>query len=66
MVFLVVVLAWLVFAVAASLLVGGGIRTADQRMPAADALIGLPADFTVEDIVGAGSLSSRNFTQPLV
>jgi hypothetical protein len=48
---MVMALAWLVVAVAASLLVGGGIRTADRHAPVTDHLAGLPADLTVDDVL---------------
>jgi hypothetical protein len=44
--------AWFVLAVAVALIVGGGLRAADRRAPFTDHLIGLPADLTVDDVLG--------------
>jgi hypothetical protein len=49
----VVVAAWFVLAVGLALIVGGGIRMADRRAPFTDHLAGLPAELTVDDILGA-------------
>jgi hypothetical protein len=57
-IFLLIATAWVALAAVAALLVGGGIRLADRRAPLTDALVGLPTDLTVADIVG------RNVTQP--
>lgn len=48
---LVIAVAWLLVAMAAALVVGAGIRIADQRAPFADHLTGLPADLTVDDVL---------------
>jgi hypothetical protein len=48
----VVVAAWFVLAVGAALVIGGGIRIADRRAPFTDHLAGLPAELTVDDILG--------------
>ena len=53
-----VVAAWLVLALGAALLIGGGIRLADRRAPFNDHLVGLPAEFTVDDILGARAAQS--------
>jgi hypothetical protein len=57
---MVIALAWLLVAVAAALVVGGGIRIADRYAPLSDDLAGLPADLTVDDILG------RRAPQPTV
>jgi hypothetical protein len=49
----VVVAAWFVVALGVALVIGGGIRVADRRAPYTDHLAGLPADLTVDDILGA-------------
>ena len=49
----VVVAAWIVLALGVALAIGGGIRLADRRAPFTDHLAGLPADLTVEHILGA-------------
>jgi hypothetical protein len=51
----VVAAAWILLALAAALVVGGGIRVADRHAPFTDHLVGLPADLTVEDVLGARS-----------
>jgi len=48
----VVVLVWVALAMGVALLVGKAIGTADRRAPFTDHLIGLPADLTVDDVVG--------------
>jgi hypothetical protein len=48
-----VVAAWPALALGAAVLLGGGIRLADRRAPFNDHLAGLPADLTVDDILGA-------------
>jgi hypothetical protein len=48
----VVVAAWFVLAVGAALIIGGGIRIADRRAPFTDHLAGLPAELTVDDVLG--------------
>ena len=53
---IVIVAAWVVLAVGAALLLGAGIRLADRRAPLHDHLIGLPADLTVADVLGARSV----------
>jgi hypothetical protein len=49
----VVVAAWFALAVGVALVIGGGIRVADRRAPVTDHLAGLPAELTVDDILGA-------------
>jgi hypothetical protein len=49
----VIVAAWFLLAVGVALVVGGGIRMADRQAPFTDHLAGLPAELTVEDILGA-------------
>jgi len=49
----VIVAAWFALAVGAVLVIGGGIRLADRRATSAEHLTGLPAEFTVDDILGA-------------
>jgi hypothetical protein len=48
-----IVAAWFVLAVGAALVIGNGIRTADRRAPYTDHLAGLPAELTVDDVLGA-------------
>ena len=48
----VVVLVWVALAMGVALLVGKAIGTAARRAPFTDHLIGLPADLTVDDVVG--------------
>jgi hypothetical protein len=48
----VIALAWFLVAMAAALVVGGGIRVADRYAPVTDHLAGLPADLTVDDVLG--------------
>jgi hypothetical protein len=57
---MVIALAWLLVAVAAALVVGGSIRLADRNAPATDDLVGLPADLTVEDILGQRPVQSSH------
>ena len=52
MIFVLIALVWLTVAAAAALLLAGGIRLADRRAPFTDHLAGLPAELTVEHIVG--------------
>jgi hypothetical protein len=52
MVAAMLVLVWIAVAVGIALLVGGTIRVADRRAPFTDHLIGLPADLTVDDVLG--------------
>lgn len=49
----VVAAAWILLALAAALVLGCGIRVADRRAPLADHLVGLPAELTAEDVLGA-------------
>ena len=49
---MVLAVTWLVVAMAGALLLGGAIRIADRRAPLIDHL-GLPADLTVDDVLGA-------------
>jgi len=53
MVVVVVALAWLLLAVGLAVVVGAVIRIADRRAPFTDHLIGLPAELTVADVLGA-------------
>ena len=55
MVIAVVVLSWVAVSVGLALGIGGGIRVADRRAPFTDHLIGLPADLTVDHVLGARS-----------
>jgi len=52
MVLVVVAFSWLLLAVGLALVVGSGIRMANQQAPCTDHLIGMPAELTVEDILG--------------
>jgi hypothetical protein len=45
--------AWIVLATGVALVIGCSIRTADRRAPFTDHLAGLPAELTVEHILGA-------------
>jgi hypothetical protein len=49
----VIAAAWFLLAVGVALVLGGGIRIAEQRAPFTDHLAGLPAELTVDDILGA-------------
>ena len=49
---MVLAVTWLVVALAAALLLGGAIRVADRRAPFNDHMVGLPADLTVDDVLG--------------
>jgi hypothetical protein len=49
---MVIALVWLLIAIAAALVVGGGIRIADRHAPVTDHLAGLPAELTVDDVLG--------------
>jgi hypothetical protein len=53
MLVVVVLATWFVLALGAALILGGGIRMADRRAPFTDHLAGLPAELTVDDILGA-------------
>ena len=53
MLFGMIALTWVLVAVAVALLLGSAIRTADRRAPSTDHLIGLPAELTVDDVLGA-------------
>jgi hypothetical protein len=53
MLVVVVVAAWFVLAIGVALVIGGGIGLADRHAPYTDHLAGLPADLTVDDILGA-------------
>ncbi len=55
---MVLAVTWLVVALAAALLLGGAIRVADRRAPLADHLAGLPADLTVDDVLGRRRIPS--------
>ena len=52
MVLVVVAVVWLVLAVGGALVLGAGIRQAEEQAPATDHLIGLPGDLTVDDVLG--------------
>ncbi|WP_091547876.1 hypothetical protein [Modestobacter sp. DSM 44400] len=60
MIVVVMALAWLLVAVAAALVVGSGIRMADRHAPVTDHLAGLPANLTVNDVLG------RHAPQPTI
>jgi hypothetical protein len=49
----VIVAAWFALALAVAVVVGGGIRLADRHAHLTDHLVGLPAELTVDDILGA-------------
>ena len=49
---MVLAVTWLVVAMAAALLLGGAVRIAERRAPLVDHLVGLPADLTVDDVLG--------------
>ena len=51
-IFVVLAACWLFVAVVAALLVGGAISVADRRASAAEQFVGLPADLTVDDVLG--------------
>jgi hypothetical protein len=51
----VLAVAWLVVAMAAALLMGGGIRLADRRCAGADPFRGLPDRLTVDDVLAGRS-----------
>ena len=55
MVVVVIALAWLLLAGGLALVIGSGIRTANQRAAYTDHLMGLPAELTVEDVLGTRS-----------
>jgi hypothetical protein len=46
---------WVTASAGLALVVGRGIRHADERAPFGDHLIGLPAELTVADVLGARS-----------
>ena len=50
-----VVAAWPALALGAALLLGSGIRLANRRAPFHDHLAGLPADLTVDDVLGSNA-----------
>jgi hypothetical protein len=52
MIFVVVALSWCAVALTVALLLGRAIRTADRRAPFTDHLAGLPAELTVDDVLG--------------
>ena len=52
MVIAVVSAVWVSAAAGLALVVGLGIRQADERAPFTDQLAGLPADLTVADVLG--------------
>ena len=45
--------AWVTASAAPALVVGRGIRQADEHAPFTDPLAGLPAELTVDDVLGA-------------
>ncbi len=49
---MVLAVVWLVVAVAAALVLGAAIRIADGRTPLCDHFPALPADLTVDDVLG--------------
>lgn len=51
----VVALSWAAVSGVVALVIGGCVRMADERAPFTDHLAGLPADLTVDDILGARS-----------
>jgi hypothetical protein len=53
MIIVVVALAWIAVSVPLGLVLGFALREGDERARATDHLIGLPADLTVADILGA-------------
>ena len=55
-----VVTVWLVLALGVALVIGAGVRVADRRAPFTDHLAGLPADLTVDDILGARATQHSN------
>lgn len=56
----VVALSWAAVSGVVALVIGGCVRMADERAPFTDHLVGLPADLTVADVLGARSpLPSR-------
>ena len=46
------IVTWVLVAMAVSLLVGSAIGLADRRAPRADHLVVLPANLTVDDVLG--------------
>jgi hypothetical protein len=46
---------WVTASAGLAIVVGRGIRQADERAPLTDHLIGLPAELTVADVLGARS-----------
>ena len=52
MIVVVLVACWLVVAMATALLLGGLISVADRRAPVTEQFVGLPADLTVDDVLG--------------
>jgi hypothetical protein len=55
-----IALVWVVLALGAALVIGRAIRVADLRAPFTDHLAGLPADLTVDDILGARSTQTSH------
>lgn len=51
----VVALSWAAVSGVVALVIGGCVRMADERAPFTDHLVGLPADLTVADVLGARS-----------
>ena len=52
MIVVLLIACWLVVAMAAALLLGGAIRVADRRAPVTEQFVALPADLTVDDVLG--------------
>ena len=52
MLFGIIALTWVLVGLGLALLLGNSIRTADRRAPFTDHLAGLPAELTVDDVLG--------------
>ncbi|QXG74655.1 hypothetical protein KUM42_12250 [Modestobacter sp. L9-4] len=55
MVIAVISAVWVTASAGLALVVGRGIRQADEHAPYTDHLVGLPAELTVADVLGASS-----------
>ena len=55
MVIAVISAVWVTASAGLALVVGRGIRQADERAPFTDHLVGLPAELTVADVLGTRS-----------
>ena len=53
MVIAVISIVWVTASAGLALVVGRGIRQADEHAPFSDHLVGLPAELTVADVLGA-------------